>query len=46
MKGGLPLKSSARAAQDFERGEDAEGAIQPAAVGDGVEMAAEDEGPL
>ena len=30
--------------EDFERGDDAERAVEPAAVGDGVEMAAEDEG--
>ena len=30
--------------EDFERGDDAERAVEPAAVGDGVEVAAEDEG--
>ena len=30
--------------EDFERGDDAERAVEPTAVGDGVEVAAEDEG--
>ena len=43
VKGGWPLKSCGQGGEDFERGDDAEGAIEPAAVGDRVEMRAEDE---
>ena len=38
------MKFFGEAAKDLEGGEDVEGAVEPAAIGDGIEMAAEEEG--
>ena len=44
MTGGRPLYSLGEAAEDFEAGEDAERAVEPAAIRDGIEMAADQQG--
>ena len=46
VMGGRPWKSSARPAQDLETGENAKAAIEPAAIGNGVKMAAQDKRPI